>query len=215
MSRILAPLASRVRATAFAALLGVGAAVLGSVAWDAATHGVEPAQSVAHAVATGQVIGTWQLKLTGDAWVRSGEYRSEKLRIEGLLVLRNHPSDTNTGLVDVEVMLDIPKDGVLAPALSNPVFQGTARIVGDSMAVIATGVPNYVNALNVQFDPTGRKLAGMWMNVFPSSETSPQADGFATGVSFTLKGRQLRRPTSRTDAAADAAADAAGGLAPR
>lgn len=186
----------RTLSLALAASAVVGGS-LASVAWDAA----RPAAPRAEAVSAGQVIGTWQVKLAGDVWVRNGGYRAEKPRYEGLLIFRNASADVNSGLVEAELRVAFDKDDALAAAIGeNPVLTATARVVGDSMAAIDEGFPIWVNAINLQFDPSAKRLTGVWMWLVPSGETS-DAEAVAGGASLTLKGKRIRRPSDRADAA--------------
>lgn len=163
------------------ALFLLALAAAGGAAWFA----LRPAPE-ASAVGLAQVVGTYKLKLKGDGWLRgtSTPYKTDRFAGGATLVLsREQPDD---GRVHVEIRVDAALNGgLLDLATLKPDFSGDARIVGDSLAVIAAGGSTYVNALTLQFK--GTKLAGHWLVSWPAADDSSPAGA----VSVEILGRRL------------------------
>jgi hypothetical protein len=104
-------------------------------------------------------------------------------------------AQVNDGIVRVEITLDAAASQSLLGSATpgSPAFRGTAALVGDSLAAIDSGTPNYVNAINLHFDRTRRKVTGTWFAVFPAAEPGLEQQTFATGVTATVTGKRSRR----------------------
>jgi hypothetical protein len=168
--------------TALAAALGAGAATLA-------------APPEAEAISAGEVVGTWDLKLVIDGWeTRDGETSDQRLRGDGTLVLRRNDADVNDGKLEVVITLDKKTDNsVLGDATPADAFKAVGTLQDSSLAAIAVGQSGFVNALNLRFDPDGKKLTGMWLAVFPAgTPESAAANGFAAGVGVKVVGRHVK-----------------------
>ena len=145
----------------------------------------------ASAVAQGLVVGVYKLKLKGDGWLRSSSapYLLERVGGNALLVLsRNVPDD---GKLKVEIRLDRALTGGLVDlATPDPAFVGTGYVVGDSLAVIDTGGPTYVNAFTLTFLKEGARVAGHWISAYPAVDP---AAGPASAVGIEFAGRKLQK----------------------
>ncbi|MCE9638142.1 MAG: hypothetical protein K8T90_20765 [Planctomycetes bacterium] len=178
------------------------AALLGAVVAVAALPSPQ-----ADAVPSGGVLGTWKLKLKIDGFgarasaqgAGAATVDSQRAVGDAVLVIRPRDAQVNDGIVTIEVALDAATaQTVLGRATpGTPAFRGTAAILGDSLAVIDSGQPNYVNAITLRFAPGGRKLAGSWIAVFPASEPTLGEQKFAAGVSATVTGTRKLRDAPR------------------
>lgn len=149
------------------------------------------ARPEAGAVAPDDVVGVYKLKLKGDGWVRgtTQPYRAE--RIGGTATLFVARAPTADGKLHVEIRLESSlTGGVLDLATPATAFVGEAHLVGDSLTLIDTGAPTYVNALTLQFAKEGARLSGHWIAAYPASEAGATASG--AGLSF--NGRRLGKP---------------------
>jgi hypothetical protein len=160
------------------------AAAAGSLAWPTARD--------ASAVAPSQLVGVYKLRLKGEGWVRgtTEPYRSERVGGSALLtVSRNVADDTK---LHVEIRLAPQLDnGVLDLATPGVAFVGDGVLVGDSMAVIDTGGPTYVNALTLTFLRDGDRVIGHWVASYPATDA---ANGAASGAGVSFNGRRQGRP---------------------
>lgn len=150
----------------------------------------------ADAVAPAQVVGTYKLRLKGDGFVRSASdpYRIERISGTALLqIARTLADDTK---VQVTIQLDKTLTGGIADlATPKPDFAGEGYIVGDSLTIIDTGGPTYVNALTLTFLKDGERVAGHWLASFPATDP---AKSTTSGVGIDFAGRRLggRKPLS-------------------
>jgi hypothetical protein len=166
--------------------LVVSLVVAAATAVVAARHGSE-----AQAVAAAQVVGTYRIKLKGDGWWRgtTDPYKADRTNGTGLLVLSHDVPDDGK----LKVVIQVDAAGSLVDvATPTPDFSGTGLVVGDSMTVIGSGAPTYVNAITLTFLKGGARLVGHWVASFPPSDAAPDtsaAGGF--GADFT--GRRLTR----------------------
>jgi hypothetical protein len=144
----------------------------------------------ARAVAPSQIVGAYRIRMKGDGWLRgtSEAYRSERVLGFGTLVLsRNTPDD---GKLHVEIQLDDGLTGSLLDlATPEPAFVGDAAVVGDSLAIIDSGGPTYVNALTMTFFRGGGRIVGHWVSSFPAADS---VLGAASGVGIDFVGRRVR-----------------------
>ena len=174
-------------------LLAAGAAVAAGLLLAGPADDVE-------ALTSGQVLGTWNLKLKGDGWAgRAGAADQPLVDVSrvsgtGVLVVRPRDPDVNDGLLTFEVVLDkATAKSLLGPATSGtPAFSASAALIGDSIGLIDAGQPNFVNAMTLRFDRKARKVTGAWMAVYPASDPTLGTQKFATAVSVTVKGRRTK-----------------------
>ena len=159
----------------------------------------------AAALNAGQVLGRYAVKLKGDGF--GGRRTGAKPAAAGVDVTTEHilggaqieiaarDAAVNDGLVTVRIVLDADAaKGLLGAATPGaPAFEGTAAMIGDSIAVIDSGQPNYVNALVLRFDRQAKKVQGTWMAVFPSAEPGLETQRFAAGVTVAVTGRRTLR----------------------
>jgi len=145
----------------------------------------------AAAVAPSQIVGVYRIKLKGDGWLRgkSVPYRQERIFGNAVLVVARD-SAANDKLT-VEIRLDPSFAGGLVDlATPEPAFTGSGFVAGDSLAVIDTGAPTYVNAITLTFLKDGGKVAGHWMSAFPAAEP---ASGAASGLAIEFAGRRTKQ----------------------
>ena len=91
----------------------------------------------------------------------------------------------------VEIRLDPSFAGGLVDlATPEPAFTGSGYVVGDSLAVIDTGAPTYVNAFTLTFLRDGEKVVGHWTSVFPATDP---ASGAASGLAIEFAGRRAKQ----------------------
>ncbi len=152
----------------------------------AATHFVRPPQP-AEALAASEVVGIYQLRLRGDGWSRradTSQYKRGRVRGAAEMRILRTNDTVNDGSFDVEIRLQGRlKDSLFSVVTPSPAFQGTGVLVGDTLAVIATGAPNFINAVNLRFVRRGRRVIGFWMTNFPAG-TERLAFAGAAGVTF-------------------------------
>lgn len=175
----------------------ISAAIL-AVAAAGAWYAVRPATPV-QAVAPAQVVGVYKIKLKGDGFLRtaSDPYRLERISGSALLTVARSAAD-DTKIV-VQIQLDKSLAGGIADlATPKPDFAGEGYIVGDSLTVIDTGGPAYVNALTLAFLKDGDRVAGHWLASFPATDLLKSTSS-AVGLDFAgrrLNGRKPVLPAS-------------------
>lgn len=169
-----------------------------SAACGAAALGLLPgAAPRADALTASDVVGTWKLKLSGEGWQSdAGAYELGRPRGAAFLVVRHADSGANTGLLELEIVLDgVAQDSLVGAAVppkgSAPAFRAKARIVENTISAIYVGQPDYVNALNLRFESDARKVAGTWFLAFPAVD-APDAQKFATGIDVAMRGKRVR-----------------------
>jgi hypothetical protein len=170
-------------------LLTIVAAAAGALAVAVAT----PAPD-AQAVVSAQVVGTYKLKLRGDGWWRGASTPYSLSRVNGwayLVLTRSIPDD---GKLKVAIQVD-SATSLVGVATPTPDFSGTGILVGDSMTVIGSGAPTYVNAIQITFLKGGAKVAGHWMAAFPPSDVVPDGNA-AGGFAASFTGRRANKNTS-------------------
>lgn len=184
------------------------AAALGAAVCTVALDGAMPGAPQAEALTTGDVVGVYNVKFKGDGWAarvpsqsalrKAGAadgIESGRFTGGGRIEIAARDVSVNDGIVTVRVLLDkATQSSLLGGATSgSPAFEATAAVIGNSISLISSGQPNYVNAMVLRFDAARRKVNGNWMAVFPATETSLATQKFATGVSVTVAGRRTRR----------------------
>jgi len=145
----------------------------------------------AQAVAATQVVGTYKLKLKGDGWWRgtTTAYRPDRVNGSALLLLaRNVPDD---GKLKVVIQVEAT-GGLVDIATPTPDFSGTGVLVGDSLTVIGSGTPTYVNAITLTFLKGGARVLGHWFASFPPSDAAVDSSA-AGGVGIDFTGRRLTK----------------------
>ena len=162
-----------------------GLALAAVVVWVGA-----PGEEAA-AVGPADVIGIYDVRLSGDAFERdadSGRVAEERVRGRALCQISAAPGDPR--LLTVEVRLAPALDGGLFDRTNpTPALRGTGVLVGDSLTVIGAGQANYVNALTLRFLRRGRKVSGSWIASFPGSDTR---SGYVAGAGVSLRGKRRR-----------------------
>ena len=172
------------RSAALALALGVA---LGAAAVVVSTH----AAPEAGAVAPADVVGVWRVKLSGDGWLRTnaGDRQREAIRGPAYLALSLVNPEANDRRLRVEVRLPPTMEGSLLDAATpEPAFLAEGYLVGDSMAVIDSGQPNFVNTLTLRFLKDGARVAGWWVAAFPPTSAD---SGAASAVGLAFAGRRL------------------------
>ena len=154
----------------------------------------------AEALTAGDLVGAYVVKFKGDGWASRSSakagaptgYQNARIAGTGRIEIVARDASVNDDLVTVRVLLDAPtKAGMLGAATSGtPALEATAAVVGNSISLVGSGQPNYVNAMVLRFDGAGRKVNGNWMAVFPALAADPK---FATGVSVTVTGKRSLR----------------------
>jgi hypothetical protein len=172
MKRLLLPLAAAAAAAAFAVV---------------AVRQAPDAQ----AVAATQVVGTYKIKLKGDGWWRGATtaYRPERVNGTALLLLaRSVPDDGK-----LKVVIQADATGSLVDiATPTPDFSGTGVLVGDSITVIGSGQPTYVNGITITFLKGGARVLGHWFASFPPSDAAVDSSA-AGGLGIDFTGRRLTK----------------------
>jgi hypothetical protein len=169
-----------------AALALVLVATVAALLW----HGAPEAS----AVAPSQVVGVYRLKLKGDGWLRgtTEPYRVERIGGGATLLL----AAGTAGRLHAEIRLD-PEftGGLLDLATPATAFVGEGYMVGDSLTVIDTGAPTYVNAITLTFLKDGARIVGHWLSAYPPA-AADAGPGSAVGIG--VSGRKLgkREPGS-------------------
>lgn len=141
----------------------------------------------ASAVAPSQVVGIYKLKLKGDGWLRGSAepYRVERISGNATLVL----AAGTAGKVRAEIRLDPSfSGGLLDLATPATAFVGEGHMVGDSLTVIDTGAPTYVNAMTLTFVKDGARCLGHWLSAYPPA-AADSGPGSAVGIE--ISGRKL------------------------
>ncbi len=150
----------------------------------------------AAAVAPSQVLGVYKLKLKGDGWLRgsTAPYRVERVGGNANLLL----SAGTDGRLRVEIRLDPSfSGGLLDLATPATAFVGEGYMAGDSLTVIDTGAPTYVNAITLTFLKDGARLIGHWLSAYPPA-AADAGPGSAVGID--VSGRKLgKRETGPSD----------------
>lgn len=157
---------------------------------SAAAGALQLGSREASAVTPAQVVGAYRIKLKGEGWLRgkSSPYRAERIDGSAVLLLVRDTADSEK--LKVEIRLDPSLAGGLADlATPEPAFAGAGYVIGDSLSVIDTGAPTYVNAFVLTFLKDGDKVAGHWMSVFPSTDP---ASGAASGLAIDFAGRRTK-----------------------
>lgn len=180
------------------------AAGVAAVAIVGASSVVPVAAPPVSAASAAPVLGRYTVKLKGDGWAArriagsslpSG-IRYESARVSGSAQIDISPRDAqvNDGLVTVRILLDAnAAAGLLGPATpGSPAFEATAAVIGDSISLIDSGQPGYVNTLTLRFDG-GKRVTGTWTANFPALEQNLATQSFATGVTATLAGRRVSK----------------------
>jgi hypothetical protein len=148
---------------------------------------VRPRPDEASAVSPSQVVGGYKLKLKGDGWVRgtSVPYRAERIAGNAVLTLTRASADPLDRKLKVEIRLDQAfTGGLLDLATPDPAFVGEGFVVGDSMTVIDTGGPTFVNVLTLQFLKDGGRMVGHWVSSYPAADPD-SGPASAVGIDFT------------------------------
>lgn len=151
----------------------------------------------AAALTASDVVGVWKLRLGGDGWQRSaGETDESRVRGTAQLIVESTDVDRNTGVVQLQVVLDPETEVTLLgkavpPKGTAPAFLAKAAVIGNSVSAIYTGRADYVNAMNLRFDPDGKHVTGSWFLAFPAADASDSA-AFATGMTLSVKGKRVR-----------------------
>jgi hypothetical protein len=177
------------------ALAVVGAALGAALATSVA------APAAVEAVPSGDVVGRYRIVLKGEGFGARPSPKDDGVKVVagkvsggGTLEVEARDADVNDGIVTVRITLDpATAQTLLGPAVGNPPFTATAALVGDSIALIDAGQPNYVNAVVLRFHNGGRKVSGSWMAAFPAQAADLGEQGFATGVTVLLTGRRIAR----------------------
>lgn len=141
----------------------------------------------ASAVAPSQVVGVYKLKLKGDGWLRgsSEPYRVERIGGNATLIL----SAGAAGRLHAEIRLDPSfTGGLLDLATPATAFVGEGYMAGDSLALIDTGAPTYVNAMTLTFLKDGARVLGHWISAYPPA-AADAGPGSAVGIE--VSGRKL------------------------
>ena len=176
---------------------------LATVAAAAAAWVAVPRSETASAVAPSQVVGIYRIKLRGDAWWSAplSSYAAERVNGGATLTFTSATSDAADPRLRVEIRLDSGlTDGTLDLVTPNPAFLGEGYVVGDSMTVIDSGGPTYVNALTIQFLKDGERVVGHWLSAYPSTGPNGGGTGASGGAGIDFNGRRkppARQPLSR------------------
>jgi hypothetical protein len=156
-----------------------------------ALAGAAAAAFALFAVRQAPVVGTYKIKLKGDGWWRGTTTAYRPDRVGGtalLLLLRSVPDDGK-----LKVVIQVDAAGSLADiATPTPDFSGTGVLVGDSMTVIGSGTPTYVNGITLTFLKGGARVLGHWFASFPPSDAAVDSSA-AGGVGIDFTGRRLTK----------------------
>lgn len=176
----------RAAAFALATLLGAAAAfvVPATVPQDSAVALPEAA-----AVAPGQVVGLYKVRLVGDAWQTvDGVSSIQRLRADAFLTIER-AAGQGSDLLKVTITVG---NGAASLLPAGKAFEATASLAGDALGVVSTGAPAGVSAANLRFDQGGKRISGTWLLVVPAGTPEAQMAGTAGGFSLVLKGKQTR-----------------------
>jgi hypothetical protein len=166
------------------ALAAAAAVVLANLRTDAPVEAVAPSQ----------IIAEYKLKIRGEGFLRGNQtpYSYQRLAGTAYLTFSSASGDPDDKRLRVEIRLDDTLQGGMVD-LATPfeAFLGEGYLVGDSMTVIDTGGPTYVNVLALQFIKDGKALTGHWISSYPAS--SPDS-GAASGIGLTFTGKRRGKP---------------------
>jgi hypothetical protein len=177
----------KIPAIALASLAGAAAALVVPVA---VPQGAPLSLPDAAAVAPGQVVGVYRVRLTGEAWQSlEGVAGAQRLRADGFLTVER-AGGAGSDLLRATITVG---SGAASLLPGGDAFQATGTLAGDALGLIASGSPAGVSAANLRFEQNGRRVAGTWLLVIPAGTAESAIAGNAGGFTLAVKGRQTRR----------------------
>jgi hypothetical protein len=178
--------AVRAAGFAIATVLGAAAAFVVPAALPPGS-GVSPPDAAA--VAPGQVVGIYKVRLVGDGWQSvNGVPSSQRLRADAYITIAR--ADGQGGnLLHATITVG---NGAASLLPSGKAFDATASLSGDALGLVSTGAPAGVSAANLRFELGGKRVSGTWLLVIPAGTPEAEMAGTAGGFSLVVKGKQTR-----------------------